>query len=299
MKDFLNRIKSSLGIDTGDSGSGPAHPDPQASVHAAVPSAKASGFPPASMLREEIVAFIVNKLSAYQAESASDIRGLELFIRCVDAESVELAGVALYAAAPGKFREELHRKLTNNHIHLPANWTFSYASGEQLPEGFIYRQGDLGLNVLRAEQVQNDASPARLEALAGQLAQDAYTLNPLRSQGYAIGRGASPRLDSGRTHRNDICFLEPDDPRFDPVGGAVNQFVSRNHAFIRFQPDQNKYFLYADRGGLPQSGNKIKLLKANGQVERVYIPEVGHELQDGDQIELGGQAILQFTIAGA
>ncbi len=295
MKDFLNRIKSSLGIDTGESGSVPANPDPQR----AASEGKPPGFPPASMLREEIVAFIVNKLSVYQAESAADVRGLELFVRCSDAESVELAGVALYAAAPGKFREELHRKLTNNHIHLPSNWTFSFAYGEQFPEGCIYRQEHLGLNVLRVEQVQNDASPARLEALAGQLAQDEYTLDPLQSLQYAIGRGANPRLDSGRTHRNDICFLEPDDPRFDPTLGAANQFVSRNHAVIRFQPAQNRYFLYADRGGLPQSGNKIRLLKADDQVERVYIPDVGHELRDGDQIELGGQAILQFSIGGA
>ena len=77
--------------------------------------------------------------------------------------------------------------------------------------------------------------------------------------------------------------------------GASNQYVSRNHAVITFNPQQRSYFIAADKGGVPESGNKTKLFTAAGRIVRLDIAGAAHELQDGDQLELGGSARLLFS----
>ena len=58
-----------------------------------------------------------------------------------------------------------------------------------------------------------------------------------------------------------------------------------------------KYFLYPDKGGLPESGNKLKVFTRDEKVKQLSIEGVPHELHDGDQIALGGEAVLVFMQA--
>ena len=84
---------------------------------------------------------------------------------------------------------------------------------------------------------------------------------------------------------------------FDPLKGAANLSVSRNHARISYDPAQKKYFLLADEGGLPSRGNKIKIFKTTDAVIRADVLGMNYELADGDQIELGGETKLLFQIS--
>ena len=91
--------------------------------------------------------------------------------------------------------------------------------------------------------------------------------------------------------------MNKDDPAFDEQKAKGNISVSRNHAYIQYDAETNNFFLYADKGGLLETGNKIKLYKTNDSIYRLDIAGTGHELHDGDIIELGGEAKLLFTLS--
>jgi len=259
------------------------------------PSPKKTFFPESAEKREAITSFIVNSLKPYVDETGISISALRLYIVCADNAAQETARIALHADKPGYFRaEKLERKLQNNFIQLSDNWNFSYelVSG-QLPD-CIFKKGDLGLDVFINQHSRHHRVLATLRVLTGQTASDEYVLDSSANKHYCIGRGFQPQLASGKLHTNDIVFLNREDPGFDEHRGKQNLYVSRDHAVIAFNPSFNRFLLYADKGGLPESGNKTKIFKANNKIERVDIAEIGHELRNGDQIELGGGAKLLF-----
>jgi len=45
---------------------------------------------------------------------------------------------------------------------------------------------------------------------------------------------------------------------------------------------------------LPENGNKTRIYTTDDKVKSLNVPGVSHELQSGDQIELGGAAIIKF-----
>ncbi|HTL06902.1 MAG TPA: hypothetical protein VL307_01550 [Chitinophagaceae bacterium] len=260
-----------------------------------IPAARASFFPETKERRERITRFIVQSLMPYVDEAGVSIHGIKLFIRCNSNAEKEQAKIALYADKPGFYRaEKLQRKLENNFIQLSPGWSFHYelVTGDMPP--CIFKEGEFGLDVLINQQRSHQRLLARLQVLTGQTALADYVLDSSASQRYCIGRGFQPQLASGKIHTNDIVFLNRDDAGFDEKKGSVNAYISRDHAVIAFNPAFNKFLLYADKGGLPENGNKTKIFKANNQVERVDIAGIGHELSNGDQIELGAGAKLLF-----
>jgi hypothetical protein len=54
------------------------------------------------------------------------------------------------------------------------------------------------------------------------------------------------------------------------------------------------FVLYPDEGGVPPM-NKIKVRTVAGTPVKLQTTEVGHHLQEGDQIILGESALLEFT----
>jgi pSer/pThr/pTyr-binding forkhead associated (FHA) protein len=76
-----------------------------------------------------------------------------------------------------------------------------------------------------------------------------------------------------------------------------NKFVSRQHAHIEWNSDAGSFYLFADEGGIPP-GNKIKIRQPDsGTPVKLQNTQIGHRLQDGDQIILGDSALLQFNYA--
>ncbi len=227
------------------------------------------------------------------------VAGLRFYIVCPDQEQEEAASIALYTDKPGMFKtEHLERKLLNHFIQLEPGWFFEYqVLKDQLPENCI-QQGNFGLKVTRAgEHIVEKFSTACLQVLVGQAEQFEYVLDPHIQLRYNIGRSKTPQLSSGKIQMNDIVFLAVGDPGFDEVAGRANLHISRNHAYIAYDPKANKYLLYPDKGGLPDSGNKIKVHTADDKVKWLNMYGIAHHLQDGDQIELGGEAILRFKKA--
>ena len=255
-----------------------------------------TGPPPAAQLREQIMRFVVGKLRAYQNEPDNAPVGLRLSILCTSPEDEELYRVALWANQPGKFQAELSRQLADNYITLPKSWQFEYEFfTDELPVS-TYRDGNLGLVVV--DKSKPDSSPllARIVALVGQMEQAEYVLDSTQKATFCIGRGHTTQTASGRVRTNDIVILNDDDAGFDPQKGAGNGAVSRAHATIRFDMIQKRYALLVDPGGLPAGGNKTKIIHPNDAMERADIAGMSYPLQDGDQIELGGEVMLLFEL---
>lgn len=258
------------------------------------PPARKSFFPESAGKREAIISFIVNALKPYIDESGIAISALRVYIVCEDNAAQQTARIALHADKPGYFRtEKLDRKLRNNFIQLTDNWSFNYELVTALPD-CIFKAGEFGLDVFMHQHTGSHRVLATLRVLTGQTASDEYVLDSSVNKAYNIGRGFQPQLASGKLHTNDIVFLNREDPGFDEHRGKQNVYVSRDHAMIAFSTVFNRFLLYADKGGLPESGNKTKIFKTNNKIERVDIAEIGHELKNGDQIELGGGAKLLF-----
>lgn len=255
------------------------------------PDPAPSGMPSTPRQREIIFRFVVEKLAAYSTETEGLPTGLKLWIRSADTAEDDRMNVALYATQPGHFRQELARHLADSYIQLAPDWKFEWEfAREELPKTCTYQHGKLGLEVVRPA----DEKPLqiRVRALTGQTAQASYVLDPTVQTEFRIGRGQMVQTASGRVRTNDIAFLDTEEPGFDPKQGQPNGAVSRQHATIRYDPARRRYSIVADAGGLPANGNKTKILHPDETVDRADLPGVGYVLAPGDQIELGGEAML-------
>ena len=77
----------------------------------------------------------------------------------------------------------------------------------------------------------------------------------------------------------------------------INRSVSRQHAHIEWEPGSGSFLAFADAGGIPPN-NKMKIRTAEGQLIKMQAIEVGHRLQEGDQVILGDAAVLEFSYLG-
>lgn len=257
---------------------------------------KSTVIPAAAGYRDAVLRFILRSLQPYVDEKAAVIDGLRLYVRCKDVQEATLAQVALFLDQPGHFKDAiLERHLLNHYINLSRSWFFEVTVMEGEFAAELLVQDDFALDIIRPKsQLGSGFSKAVLKTLLGQTEQSEYALDPAKQLKYYIGRSRQPRLASGKIHPNDIVFLGADEPGYDAEKGKGNLQVSRNHAMICFDTRFKKYFLYPDKGGLPESGNKLKVYTEEEKVKQLNIEGVPHELKDGDQIALGGEAILVF-----
>ncbi len=256
-----------------------------------------SFMPATPALREAITGFIIQCLQPYVDEKGLAVAGLHFYIVCPTAEQEAAAQVALYTDRPGMFKkEQLERKLLNHFIQLDTDWYFecNLVKEDQLPAHCI-RKGNFGLHVVRpGEKTQHHYSKAQVEILAGQAGQAVYELDPKQQTKFYIGRTNTPQLPSGKIQQNDIVFLGQEEPGYNELTGSPNGRVSRNHAYMLYDSKTGYWLLYPDRGGLPESGNKLKVHTKDDKVKWLNIYGVSHRLTDGDQVELGGSAVFRF-----
>jgi hypothetical protein len=294
MKNIFARLKKSF--------EGVKEPVAQESRHATSQVSSRSFIPSSTALREAIIGFIIQSLQPYVGESAVSVNGLHFYIVCSNPEEEEAARVALYVDRPGMFKtEHLERKLLNHFIQMDAGWFFEghLVKEEQLPADCI-RKLNFGLSIIRSgEHVPGNYSKALLQVLTGQAESSEYMLDPKKQLKFNIGRTKTPQLLSGKIQQNDIVFLGKDEPGFNELTGSANHHVSRNHAYIIYDPKNNCFRLYPDRGGLPENGNKLKIHTSNDKVKWLNLYGISHCLSDGDQVELGGAVVLRFKMLQA
>lgn len=255
-----------------------------------------SFIPSTHALRASITGFITQSLQPYVDEKSFSIARLDFYVVCSNRAQEEATKIALYADKPGMFKtEHLERTLANHFIQTAPAWFFEWHIVKDVLPGDCLQQNSFALKITgAAEQVSEHYAKARIEVLAGQAAQREYILDPQQQLKFYIGRSKAPQLSTGKIQQNDIAFLNNDEPGFDERAGSSNGRVSRNHAYIVYDARTGSYLLYPDKGGLPDNGNKLKVHTIGDKVKWLNIYGVSHCLCDGDQVELGGAAVLRF-----
>lgn len=113
--------------------------------------------------------------------------------------------------------------------------------------------------------------------------QTRFILQPTADKlSFQIGRGSNPRLDDGFYRENHIYFIDSE----------KNSGISRNHAVIRYDPQQRRFLLKAE--------NKRLTVRAQGARQPIQLNYSGatHILAEGDQISLDStnpEGLLLFS----
>jgi hypothetical protein len=238
-------------------------------------------------IRASLLQFIKEQFQKVEGGEGSNIKGLYLYINCSDEEKHLYEG-AVYADEENRFKEEEVQKIADDYaIALPEAWTLEMEFVDEIPAEALKAPGlDAGLfiSTKKKPKVSHDAT-AYIKVLVGEAEKEVYSISSLRGK-INIGREKRAQTADGFMRENHIAF--PDNSK-----DESNRSVSRQHAHIEWDPENAAFYLYADEGGIPPS-NKMKVRAEGGMPVKLQTTEIGHRLQEGDQIILGESALLEF-----
>jgi hypothetical protein len=239
-------------------------------------------------IRNILSQFIKEKLQRAQGGEGANIMGVYIFINCSDAEK-HLYEAAVFANVPGKFKlEEVQRIADDYAITLSPSFKCDIVFTDKFPP-----QADLIKDINAAVFIStkksglvNKKSQAFIKVLNGEAEHESYSLDASNGR-INIGREAKVQAAGNYMRKNTIAF-KPNE---------INRSVSRQHAHIEWEADSNSFLVFADEGGIPPN-NKMKVRTPEGVLIKMQAIEVGHRLQEGDQVILGDSAVLEFTYSG-
>ena len=238
-------------------------------------------------IRDHVIQFIKEKLQRAEGGEGANITGGYLFINCPDSER-HLYEAAVYSNVPGKFKtDEIQRMADDYAIKLPESWKFEVAFTDKFPEqAYIAKDMDAALFFTTRKAGLNNRSHAFIKILNGDAEKETYLIDSSIGK-INIGREAKAQVAAGFVRKNTIAFIS---------SGSVdmNRSVSRQHAHIEWEPGSGSFLAFADAGGIPPN-NKTKIRTVEGLSIKMQAIEVGHRLEEGDQIILGDTAVLEFS----
>ena len=239
-------------------------------------------------IRSAILQFIKEQLQKAEGGEGSNIRGLYLYIHCSDEEK-HLYELAVFYDSPDRFKNDEVQRIADDYaLSLPGGWIMKISFNEEVPAEAIRAKGmDVALLISTYKNpVLHKQTTAYLNVLVGEAEKKRYTLQSATGK-FNIGRGAGVQTPDGFFRKNGIAFIDSDT---DPI----NRAVSRQHAHIEWNAETGSFFLFADEGGIPPH-NKVKVRSIGGAPVKLLTTEIGHRLQDGDQVMLGDSALVEFT----
>jgi hypothetical protein len=239
-------------------------------------------------IRHKLSNFIKEQLQRWEGGEGSYIKGMQFFL-APDAAEKHVFETAVFYNEEGRFKEEEVQKIADDYgIDLPASWNMEIIFTEQLPAEAT-RAKDLPVAVHIATNKKptiNKPSTAQVTVLNGEAEQQQYTISSSGGK-ICIGRDREAQTNEGFYRINNIAF--PGNS-----SDASNKYISRQHAHIEWNAETGCFFLYADEGGIPPR-NKVKVQTADGNMIKLQTTEIGHALQEGDQVILGETALIQFN----
>lgn len=242
-------------------------------------------------IRSQLLRFIKEKLQRAEGGEGTNITGVHLFINCSDSER-HLYEAAVFSNVPDKFKtDEVQRMADDYAIKLPDNWKFEVAFTDRFPpQSYIANDINAALFfTTRKAGLTHKRSHAFIKVLNGHAEKESYLIDSTGGK-INIGREAKAQVAAGYVRKNAIAFV--------PVGTMdMNRSVSRQHAHIEWEPGSGSFLVFADAGGIPPN-NKLKIRTADGVSIKMQAIEVGHRLEEGDQIILGDTAVLEFSYHG-
>lgn len=241
-------------------------------------------------IRSAILDFIKEQLQKAEGGEGGHIRGLTLYLTCAVAER-HLYEAAVYVQDENRFKEEEIQKIADDYaIDLPATWTFEIAFVDNAPpEAWKAKHVEASLLIstnkkaVKVAVVQSGV--AIIKVLNGEAENAAYTLEK-KSGKINIGRDKDTTTADGFIRKNHIAFLSSS-------SNECNRSVSRQHAHIEWNEEAKGFFIFADEGGIPPY-NKTKVKAREGVAVKLQTTQIGHRLQQGDQIVIGESAVLEF-----
>ncbi|MFT3680545.1 MAG: FHA domain-containing protein [Ferruginibacter sp.] len=239
-------------------------------------------------IRNTLLQFIKEKLQLSQGGEGNNITGIYLFINCSENEK-QLYEAALFANTPGRFKtEEVQRIADDYDISLNPSWKLEINFTDKYPSQAEQVQGTHTAVFISTKKagLNNGQKRAVIKILNGRAEKEVYNIESGSSR-INIGREAKVQAAGNYMRQNNIAFT-PDE---------TNRAISRQHAHIEWQTDNNSFVVFADEGGIPPY-NKMKIRTTNGALIKMQAVEVGHRLQEGDQIILGDSAVLEFSYPG-
>lgn len=239
-------------------------------------------------IREALIVFIKQELQKMEGGEGKHIKGFQLYLACKPAERYMYES-AVYMDEENRFKEELQRIADDFAIDLPEHWLLELLFAEELPAAAIKIPNlDAGLIIKTPEHVVVQKSDiGYVRVLNGEAEQAIYELKAGGGR-INIGRDKQAQDGEGFMRENDIAFPSES-------SNACNKYISRQHAHIEWSNETDSFLLYADDGGVPPR-NKVKV-RSVGEHNPVKLTftELGHHLQEGDQIILGESAVLEFS----
>ena len=244
--------------------------------------------PDVKSLRQSLLLFIKEQLQKWEGGEGAAIKGMQLFF-APSADDRHVYEAAVFFDATDKFKDEEIQRIADDYaIDLPPDWTLDLLFVEALPaEAIKSKEHPVALHVSTKKQpVLTTLTTAYLRIINGEAEKEEYVLTDKAGKA-CIGRDKRVQTDEGFLRENTIAFPSTSQ-------NASNKYISRQHAHVEWNREMGAFFLYADEGGIPPR-NKIKIQTANGDIIRLGSTQVGHHLQEGDQIVLGESALLQFS----
>ena len=243
----------------------------------------------AKSIRNHLLLFIKDQLKRSEGGEGSAIRNVQLIVAPTP-EDRHLYEGAVFVDQPMRFREEVQKIADDYAIDLPGGWKMDVLFEETLPAEAIRAESiPVALFIsARKHSLSQQHTAAIIKVLLGEAEQAEYHITS-GNQKIFIGREKNAQTADGFMRVNTIAF---------PSGNEnnTNKFVSRQHAHIEWNPAEACFYLYADEGGVPPR-NKIKVRRPDGTIIKLQTTEIGHHLNDGDQIMLGDSALLAFNYA--
>ncbi|GAA4455329.1 hypothetical protein GCM10023189_23100 [Nibrella saemangeumensis] len=238
-------------------------------------------------VRDTLLRFIKEQLQKAEGGEGHAIKGLQLYI-APPADEQHLYEAAVYQADEGRFKAEVQKIADDFAINLPEGWTFETTFVDSLPaEGRKIPGLDASLYINTRIASMQKLATAYIRILNGEAEKEEYVLTSTGGK-VNIGREKRVQQADGFFRVNTIAF-PADSPH------ESNKFISRQHAHIEWDPESASFMFFADEGGVPPR-NKIKVRAAiDEQPVKLHSTQVGHRLQEGDQIILGESAVLEFS----
>nr|WP_121272624.1 FHA domain-containing protein [Pedobacter schmidteae] len=239
-------------------------------------------------IRELLLTDIKQELQKLEGGEGKHIKGIALFIACLPTERYMYES-AVYAEDEGKFKNEIQRIADDFAIDLPQSWTMQVNFIEELPGDAIKLAGLNAALYIRTPEhvVVTRSKTAYIRTLNGESEKNEYKIVASDAK-FNIGREHKVQVSDGFFRINHIAF--PDSSNHE-----ANKFISRQHAHIEWDADSGSFLLFADEGGIPPR-NKVKIRSVGDHNPvKLNVAELGHVLQEGDQIILGELAVLEFS----
>ncbi|MDN3580828.1 FHA domain-containing protein [Mucilaginibacter flavus] len=241
-------------------------------------------------LRDALLRYIKEALQKVEGGEAGHIKELQLYI-AANAEDKHIYEGAVYVQDKEKFRNEIQRIADDYALDLPADWSVEVIFTDSLPTDIgRIPQLDAAFTILTQRQVMHNASSAvaYIRILNGQAEQGEYLIKATDGK-INIGRDKKSVTENGSFRLNKIIF-PPDS------NDESNKFISRQHAHIEWNKDDERFMIYADEGGVPPR-NKTKIhIAADEKMIKLNSTQIGHPMSEGDQVILGESAVFLFSV---